>query len=344
MFPTIRNVFCLISLVAFLASCGSSIGGPSDLTMDSKLQGAVEKTLERADHPGAVIVVNAQTGTVLAFHEIPGTDPHPLTIAKHPASTMKPFLALAGIHEQIITFEEVITCTGEYERIDGLICFGEHGPLNLEQALVTSCNTFFYEVAYRLGVDRVSSHFANFGFGQLTRFAVREEAGVLPDRQWYEDRNKYWEGAAPAMGIGHGSLFATPLQLARAYVALATGEFRNLTSLRSDVESNPTIPLPYDEASLTKVRQALVTAVEGENGTGHKAMVPGLSVAGKTGTASGFTPDENTEPPTIGWFAGFAPATKPEIVVVVLIEGGGPGGQNAAATAGKIFSAWKDLV
>ncbi|MCP4674775.1 MAG: hypothetical protein GY854_04525 [Deltaproteobacteria bacterium] len=325
-----------------LEALEARLGRPLDLTVDPVLQAAVEQALQESGKPGAALVIDAKQGAVLALHEVPGIEPHPLTAATHPASTMKTLLALAGIHEKVLSFDETIKCEQDYSPVAGFYCFAKHGLMTLDRALVTSCNVFFFEVANRLDVDNIATHFAHFGIGQATGIELPEPLGILPDRKWYEAHGGYEKKHALTMGIGHGEISVTPLQLARAYTAVSTGKLPKLTLLRSKTEvgDREVSALPYDESSLAKVRKALLASVTDEGGTARQAAVSGLDIAGKTGTAEGKPLDKEVPPPANGWFAGFAPAEDPQVVVVVYIEGGGPGGVSAAPIAGKIFSAW----
>ncbi len=325
-----------------LEALEARLGKPLNLTVNPVLQAAVEEALQDSGKAGAALVIDAALGEVLALHEVPGIEPHPLTAASHPASTMKTFLALAGIHEKALSFNEKIECEQDYSRMAGFHCFAKHGILDVRRALITSCNVFFFELANRLDVDHIATHFAHFGFGQATGAELPEALGVLPDRQWYEAHGGYEKKHALTMGVGHGDISATPLQLARAYAAVSTGRLPKLTLLRSETETDDrqVSALPYDEDALAKIREALLAVVKDDEGTARQAAVSGLNVAGKTGTSEGHSPDKETPPPTNGWFAGFAPAENPQVVVVVFIEGGGTGGVSAAPIAAKIFSAW----
>ncbi len=323
-------------------------GGPLDLTIDTRLQGAVESAFETADKPGAAVVVDARSGAVLALHQVSGLVTDPLWQATCPGSTVKAFLALAVLHEGVVRPDETIECTGTYPVEEtSFSCFNTHGPLDLSLALVTSCNLYFYEMAHRLGIDRLALHYGQFGVGQPTGIELPgETVGVLPDRQWWtKNEVEYRDRYALIVGIGHGPMVMTPLQLARAYAGVATGKLPRLTLLEKTQTADDTSPieLPYSNEHRAAVTQALRSVVDHEQGTGQRAKVNEFGIAGKTGTAEFGGSWEFEAQPDNGWFAGYGPAIDPQIVVVVFVEGGQNGGQSAAPIAGQIFRMWHSI-
>jgi cell division protein FtsI/penicillin-binding protein 2 len=265
-----------------------------------------EAALARAERAGAVIVLDAQTGELLATAERPGVSSRPAFDARSPGSVVKPLLALAALHEGVLQADETISCTGP-RVLEGheLTCFAEHGEIALAEALATSCNHYAFEIAHRLGLERIHHHFTIFGLG--------DAGGFIPDPST--------KGASAAViGSGHGALKVSPVQLARAYHSLATGRGE----------------LPYDEARLDTIRAAMRGVVESEVGTGRRAAVPGLEILAKTGTSE---MGEGDEALGLAWFAGWAPADDPKIVVVVQLEGEGTGGTVAAPVARELFEA-----
>jgi len=262
------------------------------------------EALARADRPGAIVVLDPETGTVLASVERAGASPHPATQPRTPGSVVKPLLALAAIHEGQIEPDETIACAGPRE-IDGVgsSCFAEHGELDLAGGLRTSCNHYAYALAERLGRDGIERHFARFG--------VDTGGGA---------------GGAPLVGTGHGGVAISPRGVALAYAALATG--------------GPIAGVgegwPYTTDELALVHGALRGVVDDEGGTGRAAAVEGLAVAGKTGTAD---VELDGGALRLNWFAGWAPAAAPEVVIVVQLEGEGTGGGTAAPVAGELFGA-----
>jgi len=285
-----------------------------------------------------------------------------------PGSTYKAIVAAAGLAEGEVDLEEKVTCPGHYRlgrRVYRCWKRGGHGEVDLIGALRHSCDVFFYELGLRLGIDRIARYARGFGLGSPTGIDLPgEKAGLVPTREWKERaRHEPWvRGETVSAAIGQGFNLVTPLQLAVVYAAIANGGVivTPRTVLRLErwtgevAETRPVrlgreVPVPDDV--LETVRRGLTEVVMGERGTGARSRVPGLEVAGKTGTSQVVRLEhleglEEDEIPVRyrdhAWFAAFAPADAPEIVVAVLVEHGGSGGAVAAPMAQKVLARWHE--
>lgn len=236
-----------------------------------------------------------------------------------------------------------------------------HGNVNVVSALAVSCDVFFYVVAggYRnfqgLGVDLLNYYAHEFGLGELSGIDLpAENPGLVPDPRWKRiNLAESWvTGDTYNMAIGQGFVLATPLQMLNATAAVANGGYlyrpqlvRQILDAEGHVirDFQPSLirQVAVSPENLELVRQGMYAAVHWPGGTGYKANVPGLEVAGKTGTAEFAGPrDEKGNLPTHAWFTAFAPYSNPEIAVVVFIEGGGEGSAVAAPVAAEILKAY----
>jgi penicillin-binding protein 2 len=281
-----------------------------------------------------------------------------------PGSTYKAFVAAAGLEEGAITTEDRVFCPGTFKlgrRTYRCWKRGGHGSVNLHEALVRSCDVFFYQLGLKLGIDRIAFFANGFHLGRRTGIALGNESpGIVPTRAWKERRFKevWLKGETVSASIGQGFNLTTPIQLAVAYAAIANGGtiFRPRILLRQAGPDEKFQPGPEPEAlgkvpvspeHLQTVARALEGVVNEVGGTGARARIPGVRVAGKTGTAQVVhlkqTEDlEEDEVPLKfrdhGWFAAFAPVEAPEIVVVALAEHGGHGGSAAGPIVNAVLS------
>jgi penicillin-binding protein 2 len=233
--------------------------------------------------------------------------------------------------------------------------------VNLHEALVRSCDVFFYQLGLKLGIDRIAFFANGFHLGRRTGIALGNESpGIVPTRAWKERRFKevWLKGETVSASIGQGFNLTTPMQLAVAYAAIANGGtiFRPRILLRQagpdeTVEPGPDPePLgrvPVSPGHLATITHALEGVIHGEGGTGRRARIPGVRVAGKTGTSQvvRLKVTEDLEEEEIpfkfrdhGWFAAFAPVEAPEIVVIALAEHGGHGGSAAGPIVNAILT------
>ncbi|MBN2209269.1 MAG: penicillin-binding protein 2 [Candidatus Coatesbacteria bacterium] len=280
---------------------------------------------------------------------------------QYPAgSTFKVFVALAALQSGAITTDTRFNCSGTMNLGDAIFhCWkeGGHGDLSVEQGLVHSCNIFFYKTGLACGIGNIARTARQFGLGTPTGFDVtREMSGYIPADG---DLTRYRAGDTISASIGQGIILVTPLQMAVAFSALVNGG----TVLKPLVVSRVSTPegtiikefhpsakghISVDPKHVATVRDALFGVVNREGGTGWRARLASPKVAGKTGTAQVVQRVDNEETALEdipygrrphSWFVGYAPAENPEIVFVVLVEHGGPGGQAAATFAKKIAEA-----
>lgn len=351
------------------------------LTLDTQLQLQAERALE--GKAGAIIAMDPNTGDILAMASSPAFDQnqfvrgftpsewqaivdnplHPLENksiqGQYPlGSTFKPVVVAAALEEGLIDPDTTLSCSGEYRLGNHLYrCWKKrgHGQIALYQAVVQSCDIYFYQLGQKLGVKLMSRYAQRFRLGSRTLVRLNNEAeGLVPTPQWKMRRfGVPWQkGEDLVMAIGQGFLLATPMQMIVLYATIANGgEFvRPRVVLRVedadggiikkvDPEILGRIDLSPDTISF--LQRALEGAVQEPNGTGQAARLPGIRVAGKTGTAQVVRVAEDQEEEQDetqvpyefrdhAWFVAYAPAEAPEIVVVALVEHGGHGGSRAA--------------
>jgi penicillin-binding protein 2 len=352
-------------------------------TLDLDLQRAAEEAL--GDQVGAAIAIDPATGEVLVLASKPSFDPNLFAtrisptayqelIARKalrnrviqdryaPGSVFKIFMAAAGLEAGTLNSLDHVNCTGEVS-IDGVTkhCWkaGGHGPVGLYEAIVNSCNVFFYNVGRKLDIDKIAHYANDMGLGQKTGIDLfGEDSGLIPSREWKarvkQTKSKAEQTWYPSetldVSIGQGAVAVTPIQAAWAMGGLASGgrlvqphlvdpEFLN----KSGFISRKLQVRQYSISATTVdiVSKGMFGVVS--EGTGTKAAVPGFDVAGKTGTAQvvnrkSYGKDEEFE--DNAWFVGFAPYRNPEIVVAAFVEHGGHGGVAAAPIAHAIFDTY----
>jgi penicillin-binding protein 2 len=374
-------------------------GGAVVLTIDRDLQHAAEAAFrpEVIGGPakrGAVVALDPRNGEVLVLASRPAYDPNAfaggidadswkqltedaalplqnraLAGQYPPGSVYKAFVAAAALEEKIIDPKERVYCPGSFKlgrRTYRCWKRGGHGPVNLHEALVESCDVYFYQLGLKLGIDRMAFFGKGFNLGRRSGVDVGgEAAGLVPTRAWKERRfGEVWlKGETVSASIGQGFNLITPIQLAVGYAAIANGgklfEPRILLgTLDADgkLSRGPgpkrlgTVPVAAED--LATVTRALEGVVHETGGTGARARIPGVRVAGKTGTAQvvqikhtegmedGEIPFEHRDH---GWFAAFAPVEAPEIVVVALAEHGGHGGSAAGPIVHAVLTRYFEI-
>ena len=273
-------------------------------------------------------------------------------------------IAAAALEEGVIDPDEIEFCPGSFRLGNRTYrCWkrGGHGAVNLRDALKESCDVYFYKTGLKLGVDRIAYFARGFNLGRRTRIRLgQEQAGLIPTSAWKERRfgEPWMRGETVSIAIGQGFVLTTPLQLAVAFAAIANGgrvmRPRVVLSVhdrdgavveRTAPEQLGRVPVAPDH--LRRVGEALEAVVGEAGGTGGRARVPGVRVAGKTGTAQvvGLKYTENLEEDEIpvkfrdhAWFVGYAPIEAPEIVVATLVEHGGHGSSAAAPITQKVLA------
>jgi penicillin-binding protein 2 len=287
-----------------------------------------------------------------------------------PGSTLKPFVGLAALELGVRRAGDRTLSSGAYRLPNQDREYrdwrrGGHGYVDLKEALAQSVNTYFYQVAVDLGIDRLSGYIAEFGFGQPTGIDLRGEAsGVLPTREWKQrERNQVWfPGETVISGIGQGFWVATPLQLAQATAMLASGGVRHRLHLLKAAQSGfdaPLVPVEDEIGAISVVRdprnlavvvEGMVAVMHGPTGTARAVAADSpYLIAGKTGTAHRVSrkTDQQINVNELAFdlrhqalFVAFAPADAPRIAVVVVVEHGGSGTRAAAPVARRILDAW----
>ena len=276
-----------------------------------------------------------------------------------PGSTFKMLVALAALEDKLIDPEEKITCTGVYKFArEEFHCWTAdgHGPVNMIDALERSCDTYFYDLALRVGIDRIEAMARRFGFGEVTGIDLDgEKGGTVPGRDW--KRANYdtgWRsGETIITAIGQGYLLATPLQLAVMTAALANGgKLVQPRITKSDETTEPAAELGLKPENMAVVQRGMYRSVNRSDGTAYASslLVDGARMSGKTGTVqvrriskderlNGVIPNSKLD-----WhlrdhslFVGYVPHNKPRYAVSVVIEHGGGGAQVAAPIARDIM-------
>ncbi|HEY0252649.1 MAG TPA: penicillin-binding transpeptidase domain-containing protein, partial [Kofleriaceae bacterium] len=357
------------------------------LTLDSDLQKLAEKAVSHLA-AAAVVIVEPKTGKIRAIVSKPSFDPNTmtghLTKAEYtllmsdprkpfidkalratypPGSILKFATAFAALEDGQGAEDENMFCTGEYE-LSGthFNCHGTHGKINLLGAIQHSCDTYFWRLAERVGIDRIGDVAREYGFGSPTNLGLNgDSAGRIPTKAWYEATSgRYKVGYATNASIGQGDVEVTVLQMAMAYAAIANRGSLFVPQIVERVESNDgrtivsydpkvahAVKTPADALETWKKGMWKVTNELGGTAFEH-GHVEGLSVLGKTGTAEvkkhHKADDKDTERwnpnAAHAWFAGFAPADDPEIAVVVMVEHGGGGGMVAWPVAKQIIEGY----
>ncbi len=340
---------------------GPERGSDLILTIDLEIQRAVERAM--AGRRGAVVVLEPRTGAVLAMLSNPGFSQRqvssewerlasassgPLfnraTLGLYPpGSTIKPIVACIALSAGALGPGHVTRCAGSISvgeakgdsRTISCPSGARHGELDLAGALVASCNVAFAQIGWQIGAGRLYNGLREFGFAESLPFEVTAIAGRLPDAATLD------RASVAQLAIGQGELVTSPLHMAVMVAALADGGVMRRPYVVSEVRSpdgrtiqrtRPAIrQVPVSATVARQVTRMMVEAVA--RGTGLEARVPGVEVAGKTGTA------ENPGGAPHAWFVGFAPANKPAVALAVVVENGGSGGKVAAPIAREIVRA-----
>jgi penicillin-binding protein 2 len=358
------------------------------LSLDMKLQEVAEKAF--GNYRGALVAIDPTNGEVLAFVSKPGYDTNlfidgidsdsyseligspdrPLTNrALHgmypPGSTIKPFMALAGLTYGKRSPSYTIPDPGYYMLPGSSHQYrdwkkGGHGSVDLFRSIVVSCDTYYYGLAVDLGIDNMHSFLSQFGFGKKTGIDLNGEvSGLLPSQEWKEKRfkQKWFAGDSVSVGIGQGYNLVTPMQLAYATAVLANDGVgfrphlvrqiqRSIDGKTETIEVKPEPGVQLNPEHVALVKSAMIAVTQpGGTAAAAGAGAP-YTFAGKTGTAQvvGIKQGQQYNAGALSerhrdhaWFMAFAPADKPRIAIAVLAENGGHGGSTAAPIARKVF-------
>ncbi|MGA1986537.1 MAG: penicillin-binding protein 2 [Candidatus Sulfotelmatobacter sp.] len=354
------------------------------LTVDIDLQIAAEEAL--AGKNGAIVAMDPRTGEILAMVSGPSFDPNDFAVHVSrdqwnklvtdpdkpllnkaiqaqlaPGSTFKIIMSVAGWQEGIAQTLHV-DCHGSaefYGRRFGCWVKGGHGEVTLEKAIYQSCDVFFYTLAEKLGIDRIAKYATDLGLGQKTGIDLPNEvSGVMPSEEWKikNFKQKWFAGETISVGIGQGAVAITPVQLLRAISAISMGGRMVVPHVINPTDMPPGYVetehvtdvknVPLDPNGWTFITDAMSRVLLPE-GTAPSAHIPGIDIAGKTGSAqivslatrAKFKNSDDLA--QNGWFVGFTPRRNPDIVVCVLFQGG-EHGRLAARLATQVIKAYVD--
>jgi penicillin-binding protein 2 len=356
------------------------------LTVDLDLQIAAEQAL--GEKNGAIVAMDPRNGEILAMVSRPTFDPndfavrvsrdqwsklvddedHPLLnkaiqAQLAPGSTFKIIMATAGLQEGIAQTMHVIcnggaTFYGRYFKCWVATEHRTHGVVEISKAIYQSCDVFFYTLAEKLGIDRIAKYATMFGLGQKTGIDLPQEvSGVMPSEEWKvrNFKQKWYAGETISVGIGQGAVAVTPMQLARAIGAIASGgllvrpHVTNPAELPANVipatDAPTQVKIPIDPENWEIITDAM-SNVPTPMGTAGSAHLQGIDFAGKTGSSQTVsnalkakTANGKSKYKDNAWFVGVTPRRNPEIVVAVLFEGG-EHGQFAARIAAQVVKAY----
>jgi penicillin-binding protein 2 len=356
------------------------------LTIDLDIQRAAEAAM--GDRNGAIIAINPHTGAVLALVSRPAFDPNDFSVRvsrgewnklitdpRHPlldkaiqaqlapGSTFKIIMSLAGL-ESNVAQDLKVNCTGGatfYGRF--FACDKRHGPVDILHAIPLSCDTYYYTLAARLGIEKIAYWAHKVGIGQKTGIDLPGEvSGVMPSEEWKLKtfHEKWYAGEAISVGIGQGAVAISPVQLVRAIAGIASGGVFK----RPHVVEPDQLPADYrqaiyesypgsGDATLAISPAVWETITEGmalttNSGTAAASHLENIDFAGKTGTAQVVNHSAGMKSLGTGaeranaWFVGIAPRRNPDIAVVVLVEHGGWGAEASAPLAARVIEAFVD--
>ena len=364
-------------------------GKPLKLTVDIDLQIAAEEALEGKN--GAIVAMDPRTGEILAMVSGPTFDPNDFAVHVSrdewnklvtdpdkpllnkaiqaqlaPGSTFKIIMATAGLQEGIAQDMHVV-CNGGAEFYGRYFkCWisarhQTHGLVDIYKGVYQSCDVFFYTLAEKLGIDRIAKYATLLGLGQKTGIDLPQEAsGVMPSEEWKirNFKQKWFAGETISVGIGQGAVAVTPIQMARAFAAIASGgrmvrpHVTNPTDLPPGVVQASNVPdevtIPLDPKNWEIVTDAMAQVVS-PVGTAALSQIKGVDMAGKTGSAqtisnmlkAKMSASEKLLHKDNGWFVGVEPRRNPEIVVCGLYEEGEHGDKTARVVA-QVIKAFVD--
>jgi penicillin-binding protein 2 len=348
-------------------------------SLDLDLQRAAEAQMAENGLAGAAVALDIATGEVLVLASKPDYDLNAFTPRLTetnaaeidaqgawlnratqglypPGSTFKLVTALAGLRTGHILPDSQVECTGAYQVGGRVFVCNNHrdrGIITLPQAIEKSCNTFFYHYGLQTGIDAIAAEARVHGLDRPTGIDLPHEARhmLVPDPAWKQARrgDRWFPGDTANVSIGQGDLALTPLQMACLVASLARGETLTRPTLLH--QSPPVRQAQPPDGITPPAHAAILAGMEAVTNTGTgrilqtpRFRVPGLRLAGKTGTAQKATAQGTLN---FAWFVGFVPVENPRIAVAVIVEGDTPGedvagGRYAAPVAGAIFKAWAD--
>ncbi|MBC7361381.1 MAG: penicillin-binding protein 2 [Candidatus Aminicenantes bacterium] len=349
------------------------------LSIDFDLQKRAEELLQGKE--GAIVALDPRTGECLVLASSPSYDPNRfitrfspgewLSIINDPGkplenrairglyspgSIFKIVMALTALSTGVITENSTFYCNGALE-IYGkeFSCWFKpgHGSLNLPEAIKNSCNVYFYQLGRRINIDTIANFARLLGLGQKTGVDMPgEKEGLVPSSAWKRKvlGQAWFPGETISVAIGQGPLLVTPLQIAAMTACVANRGIRVTPRLvKSEITEADRKKVDLPPEIFEKVIEGMWRSVN-DGGTGHGAYQPGFDICGKTGSTQVISRETAEKlalrggeiKKTHSWFSGFAPRYNPQIVVTVLVEYGGMGGQTAAPIAGEIFKIYRE--
>ena len=356
-------------------------GSNINLTIDIELQKIAFNAFK--NKKGALVAIDVNNGEILAYVSQPGFDPNffidginkdawsKLNNAKSkplldrvirglypPGSTLKPFVALAALENDIRKPPFKINDPGYFTMPNGSKTFndwkkGGHGIVDMAEAIKVSCDTFFYGLGLELGIKRINQSLEQYFFGRKTGIDMHNErSGLLADEAWKKNKfNKPWYGGETAItAIGQGFTQVTALQLAYATALIANPKLDHkphllLYSEKKALYKNNQPPPPVNEKNIKLIQDAMTDVTQGGGTAAFLGKDIAYKIAAKTGTAQVFSLkgqeyDEENLPERLkdhALFIAYAPAEQPKIALAVIVENGGHGGSTAGPIAKQVF-------
>ncbi len=359
------------------------------LSLDVKLQREAITAL--GEENGSVVAIDPADGSILAMVSNPGFDPNlfvngisnrdykalqtspdkplfnrALRGRYPPGSTTKPLIGLAGLELKRTSKSREEICRGYFQLPNSEHKYRDwkkwgHGPMNIKNAIIESCDVYFYDLANKLGIDHIHDYLSKFGFGQDPEVDISGAiSGLLPSRKWkLRTKGEQWyTGETLIVGIGQGYFLATPLELASSTATLAAKGIRHAPRILQAIQTSerkkpvPILPTKKQRVPIANIHNwnhiidAMTKVIDSPKGTAKVIHTDAYSIAGKTGTAQVFSikQDETYDVEKIekklrdhALFISFAPAKKPKIAVAVIVENGGSGSSTAAPIARRIM-------
>jgi len=343
-------------------------GKPIQTTIDYDLQAVAEADL--AGKEGAAIALNPRTGEVLAMVSHPTFDPNDFAVRINPqewadlntdpktpllnraiqaqlapGSVFKIITATAMLESKAVPENMSVFCPG-YGTFYGrqFKCWvyfkhSSHGAVDFHKAIIQSCDIFFYTLGMKLGIDRLSYYGSGLGLGKKTGIDLPgEEPGLMPSEDWVQRvyHRKWYPGETISVAIGQGAVITTPIQLARMIAGVANGGTFVQPHLMKNLPNPVVTHFPLADDTVQKVTDGMYGVVNEPGGTGYSSRIQNVELSGKSGTAQVIGYDtrsrlgKDKEFKDNAWFVGYAPRRDPEIVVCVLVQAGGHGGEASA--------------
>ena len=347
------------------------------LSIDLDLQQEAARWLDGPEKVGAVVAMDPRNGEILALVSAPAFNPnlfarrlqqadwqaliddpnHPLQNRAiqntySPGSTFKIVMATAGMTDRDFDPHTTVQCSGSkifYGRPFRCWRKGGHGTVDAHNAIKLSCDIYFYTLGQKMGIDKIAKYARLFGLGSTTGIDIEgEKKGNVPDNAWSEKVRHYkWVlGETISVSIGQGPVLVTPLQMAELTSIVANGGLKVVPHLVKDAKLPPPEHVELDPEALRIVRGGMIGVVNEPGGTAYgSARLPGIEIAGKSGTVQVIAQAQRTEEQNLpfkyrdhAWFTSFAPADNPELVVTVFAEHGGGGSRVAAPIAQALYA------